>query len=68
MPAFIHEKRGDDGCLSFKIIEKLLQDTQDGKISVKAERLTERLDFMRYFIQNRLKSLKDEKFDPRKCP
>lgn len=67
MPAFIHEKRGDDDCLSFKIIEKLLQDTEDGKVTVKAERLTERLDFMRYFIKNRLKGLKDKNFDPRKC-
>jgi hypothetical protein len=62
MPAFISEKMGN-GCLAFKTIQQLIDDAQSGKREVAAHEM----DFLRYFIRDRLSKLKNQKFDPRKC-
>ena len=62
MPAFIHEEMGD-GCMAFKIIEKILQESENNPNQLKPEDI----DFMRFFIKDRLKNLQDRKFDPTKC-
>lgn len=62
MPAFIHEEMGD-GCMAFKIIEQILKENEDGSTQIKPEDI----DFMRFFIKERLKHLQDRKFDPTKC-
>lgn len=62
MPAFIAEQAGD-GCLAFGIISKLIAESESGKKQITAKQM----DFMRYFIKERLTKLQNEKFDPRKC-
>lgn len=62
MPAFILEEMGD-GCMAFQIIQKILIESESGVRQVDAAEL----NFMRYFIQDRLKRLKEGKFDPNKC-
>ncbi|MBM3579947.1 MAG: hypothetical protein FJX34_04160 [Alphaproteobacteria bacterium] len=62
MPAFIAEEKGD-GCVAFSVIQKLIAESDSGKRQISAEEM----DFMRYFISNRLKHLKNNKFDPRRC-
>lgn len=62
MPAFIHEEMGE-GCMSFKIIEKILKENEEGSKKIKPKDI----DFMRHFIKDRLGKLKDQKFDPTKC-
>ena len=60
MPAFISEQMGQ-GCASFHVIKKLIDESNSGKRKISAKEM----DFMRYFIDNRLKKLKNQKFDPR---
>jgi len=62
MPAFIYANKGD-GCMAFKIIKNLIDETVSGgsKFSI------EEMNFMNYFIKERLKKLKNQNFDPRKC-
>ena len=61
-PAFFHARFGED-CAAFKVIEQVLKENASGKIP-----LTEKdLNFMRYFINDRLSKLKKEKFNPAKC-
>lgn len=62
MPAFIYEKKGD-GCMAFRVIEKLIKESETGSRKITAEEM----NFMRYFIKNRLNKLKKQKFDPRQC-
>lgn len=62
MPAFIHEEMGD-GCMAFKVIEQILKENESGTETLKPEDI----DFMRFFIKERLKHLQDRKFDPTKC-
>ncbi len=62
MPAFLHEEMGD-GCMAFKIIEKILKESESGAKQIKPEDI----DFMRHFIKERLTKLQERKFDPRKC-
>jgi hypothetical protein len=62
MPAFLHEEMGD-GCMAFKIIEKILKESESGVKQIKPEDI----DFMRHFIKERLTKLQERKFDPRKC-
>lgn len=62
MPAFIHEEMGD-GCMAFKVIQKILHESESGVRKVDADEL----GFMRYFIQDRLQRLKNGKFNPKKC-
>jgi hypothetical protein len=62
MPAFIYEEMGD-GCMAFSVIENLIKESESG-----ARKITpEEMNFMRYFINERLSRLKKQKFDPRKC-
>ncbi len=62
MPAFILEKQGQN-CLAFRAIKKLIDESESGvrKISAKD------MQFMRYFIKERLQKLQNQKFDPQKC-
>jgi len=62
MPAFIHAELGED-CSAFAVINQILKENDSGVRVLKPEEL----DFMRYFIKNRLKGLQERKFDPRKC-
>ena len=62
MPAFIHEEMGD-GCTAFKVIEKILHESESG---VRKTDISE-INFMRHFIQERLRKLQEVKFDPKKC-
>ncbi|MDX2082473.1 MAG: hypothetical protein SFV53_00580 [Rickettsiales bacterium] len=63
MPAFIYEEMGD-GCMAFSVIQKILNDSENGARKIDATEI----DFMRHFIQDRLRKLQEGKFDPRKCP
>ncbi len=62
MPAFIHEEMGDS-CMSFKVIEQLIKENESGKRQIGIAEM----NFMRHFINERLKNLKSQDFDPRKC-
>ena len=62
LPAFLHEEMGD-GCLAFGVITKLIKESDSGERQIKPEEM----NFMRYFINERLAKLKKQKFDPRKC-
>ena len=52
-----------DGCVAFKIIKNLIDEIESGKRIAKPEEM----NFMRYFINTRLNSLKNQKFNPKKC-
>lgn len=62
MPAFVSKDKGDD-CLAFQVISKILKESQDNTRQIKPEEM----NFMRYFIAGRLKSMKQKNFDPRQC-
>ena len=62
MPAFILAEMGE-GCMAFRIIEQLIKDSESGVRQVAPHEM----DFMRYFIRERLSKLKNQKFDPRQC-
>ncbi len=62
MPAFIHEKMGD-GCMAFQVISKLIQESESGIHQISPQEM----NFMRHFINERLRKLKAQKFDPKKC-
>lgn len=62
MPAFIGEEMGD-GCVAFEVISKLIAESENGTRQISADEM----NFMRFFISNRLRHLKEGKFDPRKC-
>ena len=62
LPAFLHEEMGD-GCMAFGVITKLIKESESGERQIKPEEM----NFMRYFINERLAKLKKQKFDPRKC-
>lgn len=62
MPAFILEKQGQ-GCLAFNSIKKLIDESESGKRKISANEM----EFMRYFIKERLQKLQNQKFDPSKC-
>jgi hypothetical protein len=62
MPAFISEEMGD-GCAAFLVIKQLIDETESGKRRIRPDEM----DFMRYFINERLRKLQNQKFDPKKC-
>lgn len=62
MPAFISEKKGD-GCMAFKVIKNLIDESESGKRQISAEEM----NFMRHFINKRLSKLKKQNFNPNKC-
>lgn len=62
MPAFVLARQGKS-CLAFKVIERILQENEQGIHKISAEEM----NFMRHFINERLSKLSKEKFDPRKC-
>jgi len=62
MPAFIYKDQGED-CLAFRIIEKTFNEAKKNKIEVKPEDI----NFMRFFINQRIENLKKKNFDPNKC-
>ncbi|MSP33745.1 MAG: hypothetical protein EXR06_02440 [Rickettsiales bacterium] len=62
MPAFIYAKQGNN-CMAFTIIQKIIEDNNSGGRQISVEEM----NFMRYFINDRLKTLKNQNFDPRKC-
>jgi len=62
LTAFISKEQGDD-CMAFQVINKLIKDSENSTRPIKPEEM----NFMRYFINQRLISLKQKKFDPRKC-
>ena len=57
MPAFISEKMGD-GCMAFRTIKQLIDDSESAAHQVSPQEM----DFMRYFIRDRLSKLKNQKF------
>jgi len=62
MPAFISKEKGDD-CLAFQVINKILIESENNTRPISVDEM----NFMRYFVGERLKSLKQKKFDPRQC-
>jgi hypothetical protein len=62
MPAFIYQEMGN-ACLSFKIIESLIKEHEAGERKLEASEL----NFMKFFIKNRLSKLKKDKFNPLEC-
>jgi hypothetical protein len=62
LPAFVQAKLGED-CAAFLFINKIIQDDQTGERKIAAEEM----EFMRYFIKQRLDSLKKKNFDPNQC-
>lgn len=62
MPAFISKEKGDD-CLAFQVINKILIESENNTRPISVDEM----NFMRHFIGERLKSLKQKKFDPRQC-
>jgi hypothetical protein len=62
MPAFIGEQMGD-GCLAFGVVQKLINESENGTRQIKPEEM----NFMRHFINDRLTKLKKQNFNPSKC-
>lgn len=62
MPAFIYAKQGND-CMAFKVIQKILDENNRKQRQISVDEM----NFMRYFIKNRLTKLKNQRFDPRQC-
>ena len=62
MPAFIHARRGE-GCMAFAVIQKLIDENNAGVRQISVEEM----NFMRYFIGERLAKLKNQGFNPKKC-
>lgn len=62
LPAFVHAELGED-CEAFLFINKMIQDNETGERKIKPEEM----EFMRYFIKDRLGSLKKKNFDPSQC-
>jgi len=63
LPAIIHKARGED-CEAIMLINEILQDYEKDE----NKKLTEKeLNFMKFFIQRRIKSLKEKNFDVRGC-
>ncbi|MBL6664786.1 MAG: hypothetical protein ISQ34_02975 [Rickettsiales bacterium] len=62
LPAFISKEMGDD-CLSFKLLSSLVKDIEEGK----EQATIDEMNYMRYYINERLNSLKKKKFNPKKC-
>jgi len=62
MTAFLYARQGND-CMAFKIIEKILNESSQGKRQITAEEM----NFMHYFIKDHLAKLKSQNFDPRNC-
>lgn len=62
IPAFINARMGND-CLAFKIIQDMVDEDKKG-----IRKFTpEEVGFMKYFINQRLKNLQKNNFDPNKC-
>ena len=62
MPAFIYAKY-DQGCLAFFAIKNVIDDLNRKNVEISVDDM----NFYRYFINNRLKKLKNGGFDPRNC-
>lgn len=62
MPAFIEAQLGED-CAAFSFIEKLLKENETGVRKISAKEM----DFMKYFIKERLENLKKKNFNPKLC-
>ncbi len=62
MPAFIYASNGQ-GCMAFKVMKNLMDENASGKRKISAKEM----NFMRYFLEERLKKLKNQNFDPRRC-
>ena len=60
--AFIHAKNGN-GCLAFFAIQNVIKDLNHKNVEISVDDIS----FMRYFINVRLKKLKNGGFDPRRC-
>jgi hypothetical protein len=62
MPAFIHAEMGED-CEAFMVIDRIMKENESKVREIKPEEM----DFMRYFIKYRLKTLRQKNFNPTKC-
>lgn len=62
LPAFLYEEQGES-CMAFAAIERVIKESESGARQVTPEEM----NFMRYFINERLSKLKKQKFDPRQC-
>ncbi len=60
--AFIHAKYGD-GCLAFFAIQNVIKDLERKNIEISVDDM----NFIRYFINVRLKRLKNNNFNPNNC-
>lgn len=62
MPALIDARRGAD-CSALIFIKRLLQENESGVRKISANEM----DFMHYFIKQRLENLKKKNFNPELC-
>jgi hypothetical protein len=62
MPAFIHEEKGE-GCMAFAVIAKLIKESENGTRQIEPQEM----NFIRYFINERLTKLQQQKFSPKQC-
>ncbi|MFC1659630.1 hypothetical protein ACFL0U_03630 [Pseudomonadota bacterium] len=62
MAAIMHSKFGQH-CESLRVINNILNEYESGKSNISDEDI----NFMLYFINNRLKAMKEEGFDPKSC-
>lgn len=60
--AFIHARYGD-GCLAFFAIQNVVKDLEKKKVEISVDDM----NFIRYFINVRLKRLKNGGFNPKNC-
>lgn len=65
MPAFIHEERRGKGdeCFAFEVIENLIHENESGERKISPEEM----NFMRGFINERLKKMRTNGFNPKLC-
>ncbi len=62
LPAFVEAKLGED-CTAFLFIKKMIEENETGERKIAANEI----EFMRYFIKQRLDSLKKKNFNPSQC-
>lgn len=62
IPAFIYAKNSQ-GCLAFYTIKAIVDDLNNKNVEISVDDM----NFIKYFINSRLKRLKNNKFDPNKC-
>ena len=62
MYAFMNARYGND-CVAFKVISDMIEEDKNGVRKFSASDM----NFMRHFVNERLRNLKNKNFDPKKC-